>query len=241
MINKICSRCKIEKSIDNFNKRLSRKSGLASSCKTCMKDYRKDKKLKIQLQQKEYKRLNKENIKRKANVYNIKYYKSNKLLILKNKKQYYKDNRESILKKKKENRHVSNKRESYRKKIDPAYKLRRNLSTTIFLALKKSSSSKNNNSIIQYLPFTIKDLKCHLESRFESWMSWYNWGKYNIKTWDDNDQSTWTWQIDHIIPQSKLPYTSMEDENFKKCWALDNLRPLSAKTNIIEGCSRVRH
>lgn len=26
----------------------------------------------------------------------------------------------------------------------------------------------------------------------------------------------WEWQIDHIIPQSKLPYTSMKDKNFKK-------------------------
>jgi len=30
----------------------------------------------------------------------------------------------------------------------------------------------------------------------------------------------------------------MEDENFKKCWALENLRPLSAKQNIIEGNRR---
>ena len=51
--------------------------------------------------------------------------------------------------------------------------------------------------------------------------------KNGAKTWNDNDQSTWTWNIDHIIPQSTLPYTSMDDEIFKKCWALENLRPLS--------------
>ena len=27
----------------------------------------------------------------------------------------------------------------------------------------------------------------------------------------------------------------MEDDNFKKCWALENLRPLSAKQNIVDG------
>lgn len=27
----------------------------------------------------------------------------------------------------------------------------------------------------------------------------------------------------------------MEDEEFKKCWALSNLRPYSAKQNIIDG------
>ena len=41
-----------------------------------------------------------------------------------------------------------------------------------------------------------------------------------------------TWQIDHIISQSKLPYTSMSDDNFNKCWALENLQPLEAIANI---------
>lgn len=27
----------------------------------------------------------------------------------------------------------------------------------------------------------------------------------------------------------------MEDDNFKRCWALENLRPYSAKQNIIDG------
>jgi len=27
----------------------------------------------------------------------------------------------------------------------------------------------------------------------------------------------------------------MEDENFKKCWALENLCPLSAKQNLLDG------
>lgn len=72
-------------------------------------------------------------------------------------------------------------------------------------------------------------------------MTWNNWGMYRSKTWDDNDPVTWTWQIDHIIPCSDLPYLSMEDENFKKCWALENLRPYSAKQNLFDGIRRVRH
>jgi hypothetical protein len=69
-------------------------------------------------------------------------------------------------------------------------------------------------------------------------MNWNNYGIYYTNLWNDNDPSTWVWNIDHIIPQSKLPYTSMEDDNFKKCWALDNLRPYSAKQNIIDGNKR---
>ena len=47
--------------------------------------------------------------------------------------------------------------------------------------------------------------------------------------------------LDHIIPRSDLLYTFMNEESFCKCWSLSNLRPLSAKQNIIEGPARVRH
>jgi len=33
----------------------------------------------------------------------------------------------------------------------------------------------------------------------------------------------------------------MQDENFKKCWALQNLRPLDAKSNMLDGSTRIRH
>ena len=66
-------------------------------------------------------------------------------------------------------------------------------------------------------------------------MTWDNYGIYRASMWVDNDPSTWVWQIDHIIPQAKFSYTSMDEENFQKCWALSNLRPLSAKQNVIDG------
>lgn len=69
-------------------------------------------------------------------------------------------------------------------------------------------------------------------------MNWANYGQYNASTWDDSDPSTWTWQIDHIIPRSKFTYESMKDSEFEKCWALNNLRPYSAKQNIIDGNRR---
>lgn len=72
-------------------------------------------------------------------------------------------------------------------------------------------------------------------------MSWNNYGAYRRSVWDDNDPSTWTWQIDHIIPQSDLPYQSMEDEKFKICWSLTNLRPYSSKQNLLDGVQRNRH
>jgi hypothetical protein len=132
----------------------------------------------------------------------------------------------------------SDKKKQQKKKNDPALRLRTNLSTSICQALKKQNSSKNGGSIVNHLPFTILELKTHLESLFEPWMNWNNYGKYNAKDWIDNDVSTHKWQLEHLIPQSLLPFTSMSDDNFKICWYLGNLRPYSAKQNLIDGNRR---
>lgn len=121
-----------------------------------------------------------------------------------------------------------------RKKVDPEFKLRKNLSSIISIKLSNNNGSKEGKSCIKYLSYTVKQLKQHLESLFEPWMNWNNYGRYYVKTWNDNDQSTWIWNIDHIIPQSDLPYDSMEHSNFLKCWSLENLRPYSAKQNNID-------
>ena len=114
-------------------------------------------------------------------------------------------------------------------------RLRVLISDTIRRALLREGSSKEGQSIFNHLPYTLEELIAHLETLFEPWMTWDNWGQYKPSTWNNNDQSTWTWQIDHIIPQVAFPYSSMTDANFQKCWALDNLRPLSAKQNVQDG------
>ena len=81
--------------------------------------------------------------------------------------------------------------------------------------------------MLNFLGYSIDDLKNHLQKQFDHKMTWDNYGIY--------------WHIDHIIPQSCLPYQSMSDDNFKKCWSLSNLRPLDAKTNILDGATRIRH
>jgi len=93
--------------------------------------------------------------------------------------------------------------------------------------LKRLGSSKKGSSVLYYLGYSIQELKKHLEYQFDPNMTWNNYGTY--------------WHIDHIIPQSDLPYRSMEDDNFKKCWALSNLRPLEAIQNMRDGAKRTRH
>ena len=124
---------------------------------------------------------------------------------------------------------------------DPCVQLYRLISGGIRSALKSRDSSKNGERTFKHLSYTVDELKSHIEKQFEPWMSWDKWGIYNVETWDDNDPSTWTFQIDHIIPQSEFYYTSMDDEECRKCWALSNLRPLSAKVNILDGARLVRH
>ena len=50
-------------------------------------------------------------------------------------------------------------------------------------------------------------------------MSWENYGK---------------WHIDHIIPRVYFNIQELGDEEFQKCWSLENLRPLWAKDNIMK-------
>jgi hypothetical protein len=181
----------------------------------------------------------------KAKIKNKKSRERNKENIRVGKQKYYQENIETIKPKRVEyrktykNRRNENTRQ--KRKEDPIFQLRDNVRTIIRLMITKNYGSKNGSSINNYLPYTMQELKDHLQSQFQSWMTWNNYGKYDSKVWNDSDSSTWTWQLDHIVPQSILPYSSMEDENFQKCWALSNLRPLSAKTNSVEGARRTRH
>jgi len=110
----------------------------------------------------------------------------------------------------------------YRKEYEkrPRVRLRKNISKSIRDALRVANSIKNS-SMFEKLPYTPLELNEHLEKQFDERMSWDNYGTY--------------WHIDHIIPQAALPYDSMEHPNFAKCWALDNLQPLSAVENMKKG------
>jgi hypothetical protein len=173
---------------------------------------------------------------------NQKYYESNKDDINTQRRQHRQDNLEDMRASDREyNKDHKEQRKQYRKKElakiknDPVLRLRKRISKSIVYGLKINGSAKNNKSMTQYLPYTMQELKAHLEKQFEPWMTWDNYGTYRVDIWDDGDPTTWTWQIDHIIPHSKFQYTSMEDQTFKDCWALTNLRPYSAKQNVIDG------
>jgi len=77
--------------------------------------------------------------------------------------------------------------------------------------------SKNWLHIFDMLGYSPEQLKQHLESKFELGM-----------TWENKDR----WHVDHIVPDSWFTYSSIDDEQFKECWALENLQPMWESENM---------
>jgi hypothetical protein len=138
-----------------------------------------------------------------------KWYKNNSEKVKKYCKKYCKENPERTKK---------YQREYVLKKLhtNPHFKLKCNISTSIWTRLRKRLSSKKGKSTWNFLPYTVDDLIQHLEELFAEGMSWDNYGK---------------WHVDHKKPDSLFNYKNVDDEEFQKCWALENLQPLWAKDN----------
>lgn len=226
---KICTKCKQELDESNFNKSKSSKDGYQSWCKICMKEYderRKSNPDRIKQKQqnsKIYYESNKDKVKA--------YYEKNKEDIIFKHKIRYNTKRDEILKKNKEYRDKNiircreSSRQSYIKYKDKILKhdrernkqLSRKISKFMHHGLTKAGVTEEHWE--QYFPYTLQELKEHLELQFQPGMTWENYGRYG-------------WHIDHIIPQSVLPFDSIEDLNFRICWSLDNLRPLWYTDNL---------
>ena len=239
MNSKECSKCKVVKSFDEFHKDKLRKDERQSVCKGCRKQYQKnyqpqyyeDNRERVIRRIKQYTQDNKERI----SEWNKQYRQDNKERINDRKKQYYQDNKERLNecskqynqthKEERKQYHQDNKAKfneylKNKRKNDIVFALRCNVSSQVSMALKRNSGSKQGKSLMKYLPYTIEQLKEHIEKQFEPWMSWENYGE---------------WHIHHIYPHSKLPYDSMMHPNFLKAWALENLQPLEASENIRKG------
>jgi hypothetical protein len=124
-------------------------------------------------------------------------------------KEYREKNIESIRKTKRDY-------ERNRKASDPLYKLISNFRTAIYQVLKESNVEKNKHyfDILQYTP---ESLIKHLESQFENNMNWDNYGE---------------WHVDHKLPITSFNIEEMGDEEFMRCWSLENLQPMWGTDNI---------
>jgi hypothetical protein len=128
-------------------------------------------------------------------------------------KEYHKKWREENIDKWRETKRTY---EKTRKANDPIYKLINNFRTAIYQVLKENNVKKNGH-YFEILRYTPDELINHLEPKFTEGMTWDNYGE---------------WHVDHILPISSFQIQEIGDEQFIKCWELNNLQPMWGEENI---------
>ena len=198
MISKICGRCKDEKNLDEFYREKAKPDGRAVYCKECSKAVRQ------------------------------KYHKQNRDRENQRSRDYIKKHKERVYAKIKEYQATpkgievkqrANRESTRRRKQNPTFALSNAVATRIAMTINsKHKSDYSKSKYIASLPFSIEELKQHLENLFTPEMNWQNYGSY--------------WHIDHIIPISAFNFEKPTDDEFLKCWSLENLQPLPAIENL---------
>jgi hypothetical protein len=205
---KFCSKCKIEKSLEEFHKNKSKKDGLANVCKKCIKEINKKRKE----EKKEYDKNNYKKNKKIKLDYQRQYYEKNKKDKLDYQRQYYKKNKKEILEYKKNNREKINKNLINFRKKSKNY-----LSLKISTAIRKSIKNKNKYHWENLVGYSLQELIEHLEKVSD----------FTIQDYLEKDL-----HIDHIIPVNLYKFENYEDIEFKKCWNKRNLRIITAEENL---------
>lgn len=232
-MNKVCTKCKEPKLQSEYSN--TQWTLKVSTCRDCVSLYNQEyrsknaaKKLKADS---EYRVKNRETINSSRRVENLT---SDELKEHRSKTKIYRDKNKNRI------NEVRSKRKKERFAADSSYRIREAFGSHFRESLKLQGVEKKS-SCFEILGYTFEELISCLESQFEPWMNWDNYGKYSTSTWSDSDQKTWTWQIDHIQPKANFTFTNDNHQEIKRCWALSNLRPYSAKQNNIDGGSKVRH
>mgnify|MGYP007071642235 CR=1 FL=1 len=216
-----CSKCKVPKPLSEFHKNSSNKNGLASQCKKCYNarkrsvyDPEKDKirKQKFYEQNPNYNKSYNELNREKINAQNRQYRKDNKEAIKAQQKIGYQKNRKEVIRKAVEY-------ERKRAEMDPLFKLRKRIRQLIRASIKNEGFQKNSKSFT-ILGCTVEEFKNHIESKFESWMTWENHGKCN-------GEKNYGWDLDHIIPVS----SAKTEEEIVKLNHYTNFQPLCSYIN----------
>ena len=148
---KVCSKCILVLSMDDFNKDIKGKYGRSAICRECRKIYR---------------RANSERTKE----YNAKYQKENVEKIKKLKEDYREGNKEKIAKYHKE--YCKN-----RYNNDIEYKIGVNLRRRVSKMIRREQRA---GSAVRDLGCTLGYFKKHIESMFDNKMKWDNYGEWHI-------------------------------------------------------------
>jgi len=153
-----------------------------------------------------------------------KYYESNKQKISEYYSEWREDKKEHLKEYQKKYREknidkirkVKRDYERNRKHNDPTYKLIANFRTAIYTVLKENNMDKYGHyfDILRYSP---EELVVHLENQFTEGMEWDNYGE---------------WHVDHRLPITSFKFKEVGDNEFMRCWELNNLQPMWGDENI---------
>jgi hypothetical protein len=125
----------------------------------------------------------------------------------------YKDRQRELEKLNKDNINARKReREKERRQTDIDYKIKRNLRSRIYKAIKRSSKSESSMLLIGC---SVEELKVYLLTMFKEGMNWDNYGE---------------WHIDHIKPCASFNLSDPAQQ--KECFHYTNLQPLWAIDNI---------
>lgn len=218
---KICSKCRKEKNIKEFNKRNNNSiSSLQSYCKTCKqltaKQYAMENKEKIKEKKKQWRTNNPEKVKASSKKSGKKCYEKLKLenpdklkQLQQHNKNWRFNNPDKVEKYKPVWKIYSNQR--YKNNIN--FRLAHKCRMRIKMALKNNPKSAHT---IELIGCSIMELKIHLEKQWLLGMNWDNYGKYG-------------WVIDHIYPCNLFDLSDATEQ--KICFYYKNLQPLWHKDN----------
>ncbi len=216
MCLKVCSKCKLEKELDKFNKSTASKDGLTPYCKECVKVLNKER----------YERIKKPRVKRvgidpvKLKARKKKYYNKTADVRKAKAKEYYQANKLKCNAATNTwhqlNKAYINDYKKLKLKNDIQFRLATNLRSSFKQALKNGFKG---GSAVRDLGCSIEEFKDYIESLFVEGMTWDNYGE---------------WQLDHIFPLSKLDLTDRLQLRFGLHWT--NYQPLWKLDNIKKGC-----
>lgn len=220
---KECRKCKQEKELNNFGIDKKQCDGLNRVCKQCRQSFSKEHSKRLYEKNKiwkennvdkrnEYQKEYYQNNVDKYKEYNKEHYQNNVEKLRNTRKEYYYNNKEKTLL-------TNNTYRNKRRQSDPLFKLSTNLRTMIGGAIKKNGYKKLSKTEL-ILGCSFDFLKQHLESHFEEWMSWDNYGLYN-------GELNYGWDIDHIVPLS----SALNENDLLKLNHYSNLKPLCSYNN----------
>jgi hypothetical protein len=205
METKVCTKCGVEKKINEFYNVPRGKFGVTGQCKECIKQQRRETNFLRKSHKQKWEKENKEKIKEQHRIY----FQEHKEEYLNRQRKYRAENKDKVCSARRKY-----KNEKYN--TDVHYKLLNNLRSRLRTAIKRNTKS---GSTIERLGCSIEEFKLYLESKFQEGMTWENYGFYG-------------WHIDHIIPCSKFDFSVPEEQ--KKCFHYTNLQPLWAKENLVK-------